>query len=1629
MRRLQILGVLGLAACGSDSGIKVFNSPPEASIISHDDGDEVKEATEVLFRGMGSDPDHGKTDLEASWQVDSEVICDWAPLLEEGETECTIPITTVFTGVTLLVRDPKDAVGSMDVTLKLQEDNDPQAEITAPVADPSDEDGIPFFWGDESVELEGLVWDEEDEQDALTVEWTTDTEEDLSMTPPDSTGATRASGYLSEGNHTITLTVTDSAGNFTSDTLDVQVGPLNPANAPDVTITSPEVLVGERRFYYGDEAIEIEGLVTDNEDAGDALSITWSSDTDGELVTTNPDSDGTTELNALLSEGLHTITLTATDSDGQVGSDAINIEVGSDNTPPNCELVTPADGASGLVGDLVVFGGTVEDPDIPVDTLSVEWKDGEDPIGTSVPTSAGNVSLAISDLAVGAHVISMTVVDEMGATCTDQVIYLVEEPNNPPSITIASPSTGDVVTEGDPVLFDATITDVEDGPAELSVQWTSDIDGVLSTAPPDSSGYSRFTNSSLSLGSHAITLTVTDTDGAYTSALLVIEIEAAPVINTPPTVVIVTPADGATIAEGEPVSFSAVVADAEEMASGLTVTWTSSIDGVLTGAVPDAAGSVSFSEPAMTVGTHIVTVTVSDTEGLTGMDMAVLNIDSAAEEEEEEEDFLEEGDELPPELEGGTYSGCEDFDLDNLVIFGAIDAALFCACGFDEADNVKISSSGEDDIDLDCLDVVDGDLEIDLCGANTIDLSSLGSIGESANIHDNYDTEVIDMSALTSIGGSFTINNNVDLEALNIASLETVDGGMQVNSNSSLASFAVPNLTLVEGSINFNSNSGIEDIVFESLTTIEGDFRFNYNHYVERVSMPALTELQGQLYIYNNERLESLVFSSLSEISSSIEIQYNYQLETVDFTSLQVVNGSVQLYYMNQVDELSLPSLEEVNGSLNISNNSAMDFLYAPALYDLSGSLTIRDNTDLAAVDLSSLECIEDFTVVGNNMTPEVLHALLLQLSCDEPGSEVIFRATDGEALCAEGEDVVVSNLYIYAIDPGPLDLSCIVDITGRLEIEFSDATTIDLSRAAGVGDGINIHDNYDTDEIWLDSVAMVGGSLSLNNNISLSVLDIDAMVEVGGSLTVNSNSSLETLYAPSLDTIQGSLQFNSNSGIELIDLPLLYEIEGDLRFNYNHYVEDLLLPGLTDLNGQLYVYNNERLSTVDLGGLVEISSSIEVQYNYQLEYLILDDLEKVNGSLQLYYMNQVASFALPSLLEVNGSFNVSNNSSMEHFEAPLFHDLTGSLTIRDNTDLQTVDLSSLECIEDFTIVGNDLTIDSHHALLLALTCADEGSLIIFRDTDADDFCATGETVVHDLYVSPIDSAPVDLSCITEITGQVEMEFSKATSIDISNAMSIGDGLNIHDNYDTDTIDFRSLVSIGESFTLNNNRDLEVLLIDNLQSVGGSLTVNSNGSLSALSGPALETIEGSLQFNSNSGIESISFASLTTLEGDFRFNYNHYVESISIPALTELEGQLYVYNNERLESVIFTGLQEISSSVEVQYNYQLGDIDFSSLAVVNGSFQLYYMNEVEELNLPALEEVNGSFNVSNNSSMTSLSAPIFDDLSGSLTIRDNGDLTSIDLTSLTCVDDYTIVGNDMDDDDVRDLLLHIISTC
>ena len=52
----------------------------------------------------------------------------------------------------------------------------------------------------------------------------------------------------------------------------------------------------------------------------------------------------------------------------------------------------------------------------------------------------------------------MTVTDEVGATCTDDILYSV---GTAPEISIEAPVSGDVVDEGDVVTFQATVADGE----------------------------------------------------------------------------------------------------------------------------------------------------------------------------------------------------------------------------------------------------------------------------------------------------------------------------------------------------------------------------------------------------------------------------------------------------------------------------------------------------------------------------------------------------------------------------------------------------------------------------------------------------------------------------------------------------------------------------------------------------------------------------------------------------------------------------------------------------------------------------------------------------------------------------------------------------------------------------------------------------------------------------------------------------------------------------------------------------------------------------------------------------------------------------------------------------------------
>ena len=400
MRFVVLTSLLTVIGCRSDEGIQKFNSPPEANITSHGDGDSILEGYPITLIGTGSDSNHGSDDLTAIWYAGSTVICEGKTLDENGTTTCEYIANIDNTAFTLVIQDPENASGEASVNLQV-----------------------------------------------------------------------------------------------------------TPSDAPTATINSP-LASGK---FYSDQKITFEGVVSDGEDDAEDLSITWNSDIDGDLSIANqPNDSGEVDGATYLTEGEHYIRLAVADTTGKEGSDNVTITVGPPNAAPLCEITSPTNNSAGATGNVVQFTATTSDVDIPADMLTLTWssdKDGE--LGSSTPSSTGEVLFMFSDLSVNAHTITMTVTDEIGATCTDFIAYTV---GTPPTITIDQPMDGEIYSEGDILSFAATVSDAQDQPDEVTLDWQ--LNGTpFSTQGATSTGTAMFSDSSLAFGAYNLIVTATDSDG------------------------------------------------------------------------------------------------------------------------------------------------------------------------------------------------------------------------------------------------------------------------------------------------------------------------------------------------------------------------------------------------------------------------------------------------------------------------------------------------------------------------------------------------------------------------------------------------------------------------------------------------------------------------------------------------------------------------------------------------------------------------------------------------------------------------------------------------------------------------------------------------------------------------------------------------------------------------------------------------------------------------------------------------------------------------------------------------------------------------------------------------------------
>jgi hypothetical protein len=152
------------------------------------------------------------------------------------------------------------------------------------------------------------------------------------------------------GEHTLTVTVTDGDGDTGEASVTFTLA--GPRGAPDVTI----VLPGDGSTFGVADTITFQGTATDTTTPAEALSMRW--EADGVELPGAISGNGDSVVLATLPGGVHTVTLFATDEDGEVGSDSITVLV--EDVPVEAEP-----------GDLV-FSEMMIDPDSVDDNVG-EW--------------------------------------------------------------------------------------------------------------------------------------------------------------------------------------------------------------------------------------------------------------------------------------------------------------------------------------------------------------------------------------------------------------------------------------------------------------------------------------------------------------------------------------------------------------------------------------------------------------------------------------------------------------------------------------------------------------------------------------------------------------------------------------------------------------------------------------------------------------------------------------------------------------------------------------------------------------------------------------------------------------------------------------------------------------------------------------------------------------------------------------------------------------------------------------------------------------------------------------------------------------------------------------------------------
>ncbi|QPV60014.1 BapA prefix-like domain-containing protein [Acinetobacter seifertii] len=382
---------------------------------------------------------------------------------------------------------------------------------------------------------------------------------------------------LADGPHTVTVTATDPAGN---------VGTTNAV----VTVDTTAPVVALNDVLSNDSTPALTGTVTDP-----TATVVVTVDGVNYPATNNGDGTWTLADNTLptLTDGPHTITVTATDPAGNVGTGSAVLTV--DTTAPVVALndVLSNDSTPALTG-------TVTDPTATV-VVTVD--------GVNYPaTNNGDGTWTLADntlpvLVDGPHTVTVTATDPAGNVGTTNAVVTVDT-------TAPVVALNDVLSNDSTPALTGTVTD-----PTATVVVT--VDGVNYPATNNGDGTWTLADNTLPVladGPHTVTVTATDPAGNVGTGSAVLTVDTtAPVV-----------ALNDVLTNDSTPTLTGTVTDP-------TATVVVTVDGVNYPATNNGDGTWTLADntlPVLADGPHTVTVTATDPAGNVGTDSAVLTIDT-----------------------------------------------------------------------------------------------------------------------------------------------------------------------------------------------------------------------------------------------------------------------------------------------------------------------------------------------------------------------------------------------------------------------------------------------------------------------------------------------------------------------------------------------------------------------------------------------------------------------------------------------------------------------------------------------------------------------------------------------------------------------------------------------------------------------------------------------------------------------------------------------------------------------------------------------------------------------------------------------------------------------------------------